>query len=41
VPLVVPDEIGDTAAFAAIGDLQELISPTGQPRFLAPRARRS
>jgi len=35
VPLIVPKDVGDTAMFAAIGDLKELISPTGAPRFLA------
>jgi general secretion pathway protein D len=35
VPLVVPDEFGDTTVFSAIGDLQDLVSPGNDSRFLA------
>jgi general secretion pathway protein D len=35
VPIIVPDEAGDTAAFAAIGNLQDLLNPSSTARFLA------
>ena len=34
-PLIVPKDVGDTAMFAAVGNLSELLSPTASPNFLA------
>jgi general secretion pathway protein D len=35
VPLIVPKDVGDTAMFAAIGDLSDLLNPANAARFIA------